>query len=315
MAGPEHLPAPARDPPLSRAARPARRALGAGAGPGAACSPHPPRPPPTRTPWGPGRPASLRPRGSLPGSRLPSPGSILSRRSGEGVAGGGRLHGLPEPAGRTAGDPAGLREGPARRGRAAAVYPAPPGLRASGAAIGPDGRGRLGLAVDARGPRPRECRQRAGPPVSPSVGAPAARRAGVRTARLLCPPPPPGARWLLPRLPACRLNSCLAARRRSGSPAPGSPAPSLAWGARGAVFDRPRRAQLVEESPPEGVRSCSGTLWTRPVPPRAPSPRRAPGSPPRSSRRPGPLSAGLGRSSLRENSEIPPSLLFPDSEP
>lgn len=156
---------PARVSPSSGASRPARRAPGAG--PGAACSPPPhqaaphPHGGPTRAPWGPGRPAPLRPRGSLPGSRLPSPGSILSRRSEEGAAGGGRLHGLPEPAGRTAGDPAGLREGPARRGRAAALYPAPPGLRASGAAIGPDGarrgaagRGGLGLAVDARGPRP-----------------------------------------------------------------------------------------------------------------------------------------------------------------
>lgn len=45
--------------------------------------------------------------GSLPCSRRPSPGSILSRRSGEGAAGGGRSHSLPEPARRTAGTPRG----------------------------------------------------------------------------------------------------------------------------------------------------------------------------------------------------------------
>lgn len=157
----QSAPRPGPGPPWLRSVPPCPAGSGGGGGARGCVLP------PTRTAAPPARPGDR-------GVRLPSArvGPYLAAGSraraascrdarGRGAAGEGRLHGLPEPAGRTAGDPAGLREGPARRGRAAALYPAPPGLRASGAAIGPDGaqrgaagRGGLGLAVDARGPRP-----------------------------------------------------------------------------------------------------------------------------------------------------------------
>ena len=269
-AGPERPP-PRPGSPLAQE-RPALPGglRGRGRGPGLRAPPHP-HGRPTRAPWGPGRPASLRPRGSLPGSRLPSPGSILSRRSGEG-GGGGRAPPRAPRARRTdGGGPRGAPGGPRAAWPGRGALPRAP----RAASLGSSHRPRRGSAGRGRARRARAGRRRPGPaplgaqaargPVRQSVGprAPAARRARVRTARLLFPPPPPRARWLRPRLPARLLNPCLAARRRSGSPAPGSPAPSLVWGAQRAVLDRPAGlcsiAQLVEESPPEGVRSCSGT--------------------------------------------------------
>lgn len=165
------------------------------------------------------------------------------------------------------GDPAGLREGPGvpgLRGRAAALYPAPPGLRASGGAIGPDGTGRgatgrggLGLAVNAQRPRPASCTVSSR--VRQSVGpcAQAASRGRVGTARKLFPttPTPSRTRWLLPRLLTCRLNPFLTTRRRerlSNPPPPHPPPP--AQGTRRTVFDRPRGATLLEKSLLGGMR-------------------------------------------------------------
>lgn len=82
---------------------------------------------------------------SLPCSRRRSPGSILSRRSGEGAAGGRALPLAPLSRRTDGGDSAGLRKdprSPRATWRAAELYPAPPGLRASEGAIGPDGTGR-----------------------------------------------------------------------------------------------------------------------------------------------------------------------------
>ena len=82
---------------------------------------------------------------SLPCSRRRSPGSILSRRSGEGAAGGRALPLAPLSRRTDGGDSAGLRKDPGSpglRSGAAEFYPAPPGLRASEGAIGPDGTGR-----------------------------------------------------------------------------------------------------------------------------------------------------------------------------
>lgn len=175
--------------------------------------------------------------GSLPCSRRRSPGSILSRRSGEGAAGGRALPTAPLARRTDGGDSAGLREGPGVPGLsdlAAALYPAPPGLRASGGAIGPDGTGRgatgwggLGLALDAGYPHPLRSAARRERSVSPCV--PAARRGRVGTARKRYPPPPSRTRWLLPRLLACRLNPLLATRRRERffSPLHSGPLPTL----------------------------------------------------------------------------------------
>lgn len=175
-----HLPAGSKPGALLQPAT-----LGAGAGPRAKLSPLP-RQPPTPTAAPPSRPGGGGTRlpspgclppagglGSLPCSRRPSPGSILSRRSGEGAAGGGRSLSLPEPAGRTAGTPRGS-PGCVARPRRSTLRPPGCGPREEPSA--PTGRGgaRRGWegwswpstpGVGA----PQQLRQRASPSVRRSV--------------------------------------------------------------------------------------------------------------------------------------------------
>lgn len=177
--------------------------------------------------------------GSLPCSKHLSPGSILSRRSGEGAAvGGAPTRSLSPPDGRR-----GLRGAPGGPGRPRAARPGrstlPCAPRAAGLGrshqprrdgAGRDWAGRAGAGRRRRAPAPPSSaggvrvRQSSGP------RAPAASRGRVGTARMLFPttPTPSRTRWLLPRFLACRFNPFLATRRRERLfyPLPPGPLPS-----------------------------------------------------------------------------------------
>ena len=224
---------------------------GAGAGPGLSFSrskatPTPTTAPPPRPGGGgaqlpsPGCSPPSRRLGSLPCSRLLSPGSILSRRSGEGAAGGGRSPSLPEPARRTAGTPRG--SGRARESPGCVAGPRrstlrPLGGEPRGEPSAPTGRGgaRRGgegwsrpSTPGARAPQQR--RQRAGPSVRRSVRPGCSpRESGDSEEALPNHPPPSRTRWLLPRFLASRLNPFLTTRRRErlSSPLHTGPLPFL----------------------------------------------------------------------------------------
>lgn len=229
--------------------------------------PTPPgRPPPARRPHpralGAGAPGSPPPAWVPTWQQAPEPGQHLVATLG-GRGGGGRAPPRAPRARRTdGGGPRGAPGGPRAAWPGRGALPRAP----RAASLGSSHRPRRGAAGRGWARRARAGRRRPGPaplgaqaargPVRQSVGprAPAARRARVRTARQLFPPPPPRAHWLRPLLPARRLNPCLPAKRRSGSRPPAVRPPPLSGGPGVLCSISP----LVEESPPEGVRSCSG---------------------------------------------------------
>lgn len=241
--GPVHLP-PA-SPSRSRARRASRRlragrtpparSLGRGRGPGLSFSPSQANPPRAGS-RSPGCPPPSGWLGSLPCSRGLSPGSILSRRSGEGAAGGGApTRSLSPPDGRRGlrgapGGPGSPRNGRPGRG-ALPCAPRAAGLgsshrpRRDGA--GRDGAGRAGASRLRRVPAPPAA-QAARRSVSPSVGETRLLAEGEWGRRRSSSQPPP----LLPALAGSSLASQLAyltlpwpLGRGSGSLAPSISAP------------------------------------------------------------------------------------------
>lgn len=187
---------------------------------------------------------------SLPCSRRRSPGSILSRRSGEGAAGGGRSHSLPYPAGQTAGTPRGsvrTREVPGYVAGLRSSSLRPPDSVPRKEPSAPTGRG--GARPDGKGWVDRGHRVSAPPRqrdpagnrlVGRSVRPGCSPRESGDSEEALLPPPPP-----IPALAGSSLSSrpaglTLCWLLGGGSSSPSSPLilgpPSQPWEIAKAVF-------------------------------------------------------------------------------